>query len=215
MYFVTGIKLYVTMSKIATAALIASMSILSCTQDKHYGHKGNFPCVLVIDDKFTNDERQSIDDAIHVWNDSTNGVAQVLLTSSNNVPFKDEHHHIYSVLSTDQATLNEEETFRKRTGKKDYKLLGFVDNASMIYIVVDRSDNDTRTSVVMHELGHHFGLGHSNSTDDIMWPGRHNLSGLSSVDISAFCCVNECEDKVDDQCTGDLHGEMDDPPWWK
>lgn len=189
------------------------MLTLSCTQEKHYGHKGEFPCNLFVDSSFTDEELSMIIESVEAWEQATDNIASIKLTANFSIdgatcsilPF-------HCIIRSLEADLETQEAIKKINAPS---LVGWADNVS-VHIIVDRIDtSDKFINVVSHELGHHFGLGHSTSTSDIMYQSPQlTRTPISEVDVKAFCCVNDCGTKRINTCNDNLNGELDDPPYW-
>jgi hypothetical protein len=52
-----------------------------------------------------------------------------------------------------------------------------------------RSNHDEAVLTILHEIGHAFGLGHSNVPDSLMYPSTSGRSRITAEDVAAFATV--------------------------
>jgi hypothetical protein len=69
-------------------------------------------------------------------------------------------------------------------------------NIPFIIIAADRLENWNYKTVVMHELGHHQSLRHTNIMDSIMYPSVDMGSNhITNYDLENFCRLYSCDAK--------------------
>lgn len=196
--------------------IIGSLLLTSGCVERHYGHKGGLPCTMAILPGFTPEEEAAIKEGAIEWEEATHGVAHIDFVEPA-IGLLVGAHQIILANPTDPPVV-EADADNKANGSP-YNVAAFAKGREKIYFVRDRihPDLDQWRLDSLHELGHHFGLVHSTDRNDIMWPtGNYLAHELTQTELTAFCCVNDCGGKVPNlRSCDDVHGELDNPPWWE
>lgn len=153
----------------------------------------DFPVVLYVDSKFSNNEVQTIKYSLDEWEKATQGIIQYELLPNYEVgcSAKDvkkeielEHHTIFKCLSSDDFIIEEDSKLNTK-----YAGLGNLDH---IMIISDRLESSKLLfSLLLHEEGHFFGLEHSKNKKSVMYP-YVSISCIDQESLNQFCDLYEC-----------------------
>jgi hypothetical protein len=172
-----------------------------------------------IDASYTDDEISMIIDAIHQWETATSYQVSVFPIIDHHIkPMTelgnngDGKHAIYKMFSNNPIAAG----LQKKN--KDHDVLGYavVHDAEDLFLIVDTikknaKNNDQTyeevfTHVVLHELGHHWGLKHPKGAKImLMTPGYKipgaNVQCITNKDLRLFCDLYDCSGKMQSTCT--------------
>jgi hypothetical protein len=156
-----------------------------------------FPCELTVDPSFTDNEVALIASAVDEWESVTGGIAHVEMTIESQRPLK---HFIERVENEDEITRSEHSLgysgipYETSTGL----------NATAISVTIftqrieitakkhrDLSYDRLFRGVILHELGHHFGLFHDDNENSLMFPVQNTFC-VTTIDIAQFCSIHDC-----------------------
>lgn len=165
--------------------------------------------VVLIDFKFSNDEREQIISAVKSWECSTNGILQFTIIDSYDFTYSVNNFNpivIMKVIS-DKDEIVAADVYTTQVdkdhptdGKKRYVVGLYVsaknDEPNKIMLVANRIANDNYYALSLHELGHAFNLHHNDSRDAVMF--RHLDEGAKNItrnDLISFCNEYGCNEK--------------------
>jgi hypothetical protein len=145
--------------------------------------------VVYVDERFTDEEEQTIRSAEETWSRATNGKAAVDFIFGQRVDINDKGRRVM-VRAGGRAAENEFELFREGDPGGRHESW----DSEVIVIVPERMQGIDLEYVVIHELGHHFGVHHVPDEAAIMYyrPNPKSAHCLTREDLSAFCGANAC-----------------------
>jgi hypothetical protein len=188
---------------LATALACAAAA---CTRDA--------PMPIALEDTWTEMERAHILRAMERWESATN---HLIRFTPSPVPFHDESGEFeradlddgVSVVYKLRAPSADTDALMDATGQS---LLGYNFDTDILifryqfYFSLWSDDLELLDAVVLHELGHHFGLGHIRLRPAVM---NDLLTGsipcITRWDLEAFCSLYGCAER-------DMHPECPDGP---
>lgn len=185
-----------TMKLIATA--ICAASSIACTS----AHP--FPCELTVDTSFTDHEVELIASAADEWEIATGGIAHVEMTIEAQQPLK---HIIKRVDAEEDIRTSPSDSIGYGDIPHETLIPGLHRTAISAEIYPQRikhviasgvygstvSYDDLFRQVVLHELGHHFGLDHDSNENSLMFPFAETFC-ITTIDIAQFCSIHGCDD---------------------
>jgi hypothetical protein len=136
------------------------------------------PCSFALDPAFTAEERAAFDRAAIAWSTATNGRAHVDFDAP--WPPHDDHYVRRVDLPGNLA------------GRAYWHYGPLQLSVEQDHIDIDPSATAPHHLpwVIAHELGHHWGMGHSRHSDDLMHPLA--AGQISERDARRFCNVHGC-----------------------
>ena len=145
--------------------------------------------VVYVDERFTDEEEQSIRAAADTWTLATNGKATVDLIFGQKVDIREKGRRVM-VRAGGRAAENTFELFRDGDPGGRHESW----DSEVIVIVPERMEGIDLKYVVTHELGHHFSVHHVADEAAIMHyrPNPKSAHCLTREDLSAFCGANAC-----------------------
>ena len=185
------------------------LSVGGCTGGNfHY-----FPSKIYIDPNFTVQEQALIIQSLDEWKEKTGGIAdeEPVIGYRTDRSFDTKQHEILKKYSTDpkiKREVSRNGTFNGCTHTETF--WGNKDSDGSIWIVTDVIERTTVYKegttekaqasyeqkflhVVTHELGHHYGLKHTNqTTKSIMVPTISTKTHLAHSDVARFCELYNC-----------------------
>jgi len=180
--------------------ILLCLSVIFCTKIKYpISNQENLSKKVYIDTKFTSSERRKIEEALNNWKCSTNSYVHYMIVGNlSTKEYEDlydentlfiEKTNSYNPIIVEENDKKQDHSFnvvgyyQRNLNKKDY-----------ILIVDDLIGNDELFfGVVLHELGHSYGLVHSLDPNAIMYPTlTHNLI-LTKQDLENFCDAYKCD----------------------
>jgi hypothetical protein len=164
------------------------------------------------DTSFTSEERKFIEESAMVWYKQTDGVASIGFVwdyTPGNAKSEVEHvldHRVIRHSSDEPEIVEEDCEISEMAGYPKGicvpMLLAWVSPAGGLHksdsvtlnFIPERYESKERwISVSIHEMGHVFGLPHSNFSQAVMWPSNDpNKTCLKQPDLVAFCAANDC-----------------------
>jgi hypothetical protein len=157
--------------------------------------------VMHADTSFTEQERGCMIDAAYQWSAQTNGIVDTRFEfdyDSKSTWSKinhARHHRVERWLSDDENTKEADKAIGGYIlGQASGDIHSTVSPAEM-RLVVDRFESDRVCKlVVLHELGHVYGMDHIEGPENIMFKqiGRQRNTCLRTPDLREFCKHNEC-----------------------
>jgi hypothetical protein len=152
---------------------------------------------IYVDERFTEEEEQSIRAAAEAWSNATNGAASVDFIFKQRVDLTDTGRRVM-VRSGGRAAANAYELFRDGDPGGRHESW----DSEVIVIVPERMDGIDLQYVVTHELGHHFGVHHVADESAIMYyrPNPKSAHCLTKEDLTAFCGANACNPETMSPC---------------
>lgn len=166
------------------------------------------------DTSFTKEERGLIEEAAGIWSKQTDGLATIRFVwdyvpgdlqsegqhASDNIVVK--HTSKEPDIMQEDCDISESQGYPP--GFCFPMLLAWVSPSGGIHNGEDRTElnfipdryegHDRWISVAIHEMGHVFGLPHSNFRQAVMWPSNNVAKTcLKQPDLQAFCQANVCE----------------------
>lgn len=175
--------------------IMFGLMLLGCNDARH-----SFPEELYIDPGFSNEEIEIIGESLDEWKRATGGVVNETMVIGLKHSYA--HHEIMIKSSFDEKV----KRFEKRNGVEIYGLhresnwWGTL-SPSDIWIVRDKVQRDSDDNepykrkfkrVIMHELGHHYGLEHDGDKDVLMSKFHKPIDCITQDDLKQFCDMYEC-----------------------
>jgi Matrixin len=156
---------------------------------------------IYVDERFTEEEEQTIQAAADVWTAATNGKAKVDFIFGQRVDLRDTGRRVM-VRAGGRAAENAFELFREGDPGGRHESW----DSEVIVIVPERMDGIDMKYVVTHELGHHFGVHHVADDTAIMYfqPNPRSAHCLTREDLTAFCAANTCNPEAMHACDGSI-----------
>lgn len=160
---------------------------------------------------FSPSERSAIEKSFNIWKMQTGGQAVIKITWDYEVKkyVPGSKWNVIQRYSEDSPqVIGADCEFSEQAGLPKGMclpvLLGWADPAGGIHnaehapyslnLIPDRyEDEDRFVSVTVHELGHIFGLPHTNVFQAAMYPSNEKKTCLSQADLTLFCSVNVCD----------------------
>lgn len=165
-----------------------------------------FPSKIYIDDSFTDHERDIIEKSVYEWRDATDGIADEMVGLIDSDT--GQRDTIRPINSKDPRIVTRDRSGVQRLGKLHLFTLGFaymgtklgpfeVESSGNIYLVIDRirksKDPDKKLRhIVLHELGHHYGIQHLPEGSNTVMEPYGNVGCITILDLKAFCGLYEC-----------------------
>lgn len=156
---------------------------------------------------FTSHERDWFTTAASIWAFQTNGLADIRVVFDLNFQdtynlayHRDQKHNLILRGDSSLELVQEEDRDCGRPGCT----LAFVTSGGIhnpwgkpingVFIPERYPSDEYAIMVVLHEMGHMFGLPHLPSVQSLMFPSiiSNRSACLKKADLSAFCDVNEC-----------------------
>jgi hypothetical protein len=152
---------------------------------------------IYVDERFTEEEEKEIQAAADVWAAATNGRGAVDLVFGQRVDLNDTGRRVM-VRAGGRAAENAFELFREGDPGGRHERW----DAEVIVIVPERMVGIDMKYVVIHELGHHFGVHHVADETAIMYfqPNPKSAHCLTREDLRAFCGANACNPEAMNAC---------------
>ena len=152
---------------------------------------------IYVDERFTPEEEKEIQAAADVWSAATNGKGNVDLIFGQRVDLRDTHRRVM-VRAGGRAAENAYELFREGDPGGRHESW----DSEVIVIVPERMVGIDMKYVVIHELGHHFGVHHVADETAIMYfqPNPKSAHCLTIEDLRAFCGANACNPETMNPC---------------
>lgn len=147
---------------------------------------------IYVDRNFTTDQRLAIEEAVKDWHDSTNGAAHVELIYETVDIDEDEDDTHVKMISVNKNDVRLEFSGDYGEHKNYYK--GFRMKTEILIrndLEEEGVDHDQLRRIVIHELGHYFGLSHVKERTAVMY-AHHNTvqpNCLTKSDIAAFAAT--------------------------
>jgi Matrixin len=144
---------------------------------------------IYVDERFTEEEEQTIRAAADTWYEATNGKATVEYIFGQRVDLRDTGRRVM-VRADPRAAENAYERYREGDPGGRHRSW----DSEVIVLVPERMDGIDLKYVVIHELGHHFGVHHVADESAIMHfrPNSKSAHCLTMEDLAAFCGANAC-----------------------
>lgn len=169
--------------------------LLGCNDHTH-----SFPEELYIDPGFSDEEIEIIGESLDEWRRATGGVVEETMVIGLRHSYA--NHEIMIKSSSDEKI----KRFEKKNNAEVYGLHRGANwwgtsSTSDIWIVRDKIQQDTDNDesykrkfkrVVMHELGHHYGLEHDGDKDVLMSKTHKDISCITQDDLKQFCDMYGC-----------------------
>jgi hypothetical protein len=154
---------------------------------------------IYVDDRFTPEEEREIQAAADVWSAATNGKGSVDLVFGQRVDLRDTGRRVM-VRAGARAAENAYDLFRDGDPGGRHESW----DSEVIVIVPERMVGIDLKYVVIHELGHHFGVHHVADESAIMYfqPNPKSAHCLTRADLRAFCGSNACDSEAMRPCDG-------------
>lgn len=145
--------------------------------------------VIYVDNNFTSDEKLAIEEAAKAWNDSTNGHAHVELVYEN-LDDDDDDSHV-KMVSVNQNDIRLE--FSEDLGEHKNYYKGFHLKTEILIRNDTGFEHDEFRRVVIHELGHYFGVPHISEPSAIMYAkhGSRQANCLTRADVEAYATYQQ------------------------
>jgi hypothetical protein len=156
---------------------------------------------IYVDERFTAEEEQTIRAAADTWTAATDGKAAVDFIFGQRVDLHDTGRRVM-VRAGGRAAENAFELFREGDPGGRHESW----DSEVIVIVPERMDGIDMKYVVIHELGHHFGVHHVSDETAIMYfqPNPKSAHCLTREDLSAFCAANSCNPEQMHACDSSI-----------
>jgi hypothetical protein len=156
---------------------------------------------IYVDERFTPEEEQTIQDAADAWTAATNGKATVEFIFGQRVDLRDTGRRVM-VRAGGRAAENAFELFREGDPGGRHESW----DSEVIVIVPERMDGIDLKYVVTHELGHHFGVHHVADETAVMYfqPNPRSAHCLTREDLAAFCAANTCNPATMEACDSSI-----------
>ena len=158
---------------------------------------------IYVDDRFTPEEEKEIQAAADAWSAATNGKASVDLIFGQRVDLRDTGRRVM-VRAGERAAENAYDLFREGDPGGRHESW----DSQVIVIVPERMVGIDMKYVVIHELGHHFGIHHVADQAAVMYfqPNPKSAHCLTREDVRAFCGANACDPESMNPCDkGSIH----------
>jgi hypothetical protein len=158
---------------------------------------------IYVDERFTPEEEREIQAAADVWASATNGKGSVDLVFGQRVDLKDTGRRVM-VRAGGRAAENAYQLFREGDPGGRHESW----DSEVIVVVPERMIGIDLKYVVIHELGHHFGIHHVADETSIMYfqPNPKSVHCLTREDLKAFCAANACNPESMNACDkGSIH----------
>lgn len=172
------------------AVAVCAVSSIACTG----AHP--FPCELTVDPSFTDEEIEMIRSAADEWEIATGGIAHVEMTIEAQQPLK---HFIERVVDEDEISRP-----KSSVGYSGIPYDSVVTRAPAVSISIftRRIENYVASGseytyermfrgVVLHEMGHHFGLDHERREGSLMYTKATTFC-ITTIDLAQFCSIHDC-----------------------
>lgn len=166
-----------------------------------------FPGTLTIDAAFKEEEQIIIRSAVAEWEYATRGHVSINIVVDNigyhprNTWGHSEDRHTIHLTRRDSVL------YERLVNAKGHSIAGWA-NVNDIYIFEPLELNDPELSynildrVVLHELGHHWGIPHPETAKDMLMDPNTKLQCIAHRDLEAFCAIYKCDAvKMINTCT--------------
>lgn len=179
------------MKKLLSIAILT----MACNPDPH-----SFPHELHVDSSFSIEEQEIIAEALDEWKEATDGIVSERMIIGIDSPR--QHQVLRKSIHDDDV-----KRIEKRRG---YTIVGWAwmedfwgsNCHGPIWLVADRIKKENPDNyetvfkhVILHELGHHYGLEHaSNKINALMSPRKKHIACITDIDLAQFCSLGyDCE----------------------
>ncbi len=195
-----------TLISIALVALATVAPGCVHTTDVDFPEPVKPKIVMHGDPSFTNQEKKLIEESAMVWYRQTDGLASISFVWDYDPMKHGDENVVVKHYSTEEDIVAEDCEISENAGLPRGlclpMLLAWVSPSGGIHsgdrvtlnFIPDRYESKERwVSVAIHEMGHIFGLPHSNFHQAVMWPSNDPAKTcLKQPDITAFCAANDC-----------------------
>lgn len=188
--------------------LLLVLFMIGCSGEPHH-----FPSKLYIDPQFSNEQAEVIVNALSEWSRATNGIVD----ESPVIGWPEDPNYRHKVIYAN--SWDERVRYAQKTRNEDINGFAESDNGVItfglpspgeIYLVMDTIDNkleeypELLNHVILHELGHHFGLHHDPEESSLMY-WKNTKTCIGTRDLERFCSIGyDCSGyRIKSSCSGD------------
>lgn len=180
--------------------LLAIVSCASIQAPSHIPSKDDLVKKVYVDKNFTLEQQKDLAYAMYQWECNTDGMVKFTVSygfDMNNYHFIENAGYALVIEKTDSLDHEIQEMDKLKTASKTIGLYiaGSDTEASRILLVGDRIFYDSLYIATMqHEIGHAQGMGHSSSTNSIMYPLIPNGAWhITDYDLEVLCTIYNCD----------------------